>query len=64
MMKKPILSLPIDDQLDTYIQQDAREEHLSRADIVRRILRLHYARLIRRREVGLQKTHRTNGRSR
>ena len=62
MMKKPILSLPIDDQLDKCIQQDVREEHLSRADIVRRILRLHYARLSRRREVGL--TKQTNGKQR
>lgn len=46
-MKKPILSLPIDRQLDQCLRRDMRDEHLSRADIVRRILRLHYG-LIRR----------------
>ena len=40
--KKPILSLPIDKQLDLCIRRDMRDEHLSRADIVRRILRIHY----------------------
>lgn len=38
----PNLSLPIDEQLDRCIRQDVRDEHLSRADIVRRILRRHY----------------------
>jgi hypothetical protein len=42
MMTKPILSLPIDRQLDQCLRRDQRDERLSRADIVRRILRLHY----------------------
>lgn len=41
-MKKPILSLPIDKQLEQCLRRDMHDEQLSKADIVRRILRLHY----------------------
>jgi hypothetical protein len=45
-MKKPNLSVPIDKKLHTAIWADARRTGLSRADIVRQILRRHYGLLM------------------
>jgi hypothetical protein len=41
-MKKINLSLPIDRVLDTKLKQSVKETQLSRADVVRQILRAHY----------------------
>jgi len=47
MMHKPILSLPITPQLEQAIKQEAKTEHLSKADVVRRILLSYYGLLKR-----------------
>ena len=41
-MKKPILSLPIDKALDVKLKKSVKETGLSRADVVRQVLRVHY----------------------
>ena len=51
-MKKPNLSVPIDKKLHTAIWADARRTGLSRADIVRQILRRHYGLIRQERQVA------------
>lgn len=41
-MKKPIISLPIDRALDLKLKKSVKDTGLSRADIVRQVLRVYY----------------------
>lgn len=41
-MKKPILSLPIDKAIDAKLKKSVKAKGVSRADVVREILRVHY----------------------
>jgi len=41
-MKQPILSLPIDRQLDRHIKKAVKQSGFSRADIVRHALRKYF----------------------
>lgn len=41
-MKKPILSLPIDKQLDKVLKQQVKDSGLSRADVVRQALKQYF----------------------
>jgi hypothetical protein len=47
-MKQPNLSLPISAELDRAIKRDAKDEQLSRAALIRRILSRYYGLLARK----------------